>query len=261
MHRSVKENVIDRLGAPVTTFAHLKLGDARGDGRKGYNAKIRATAAGVRKAANAIGVARLELKNESFNQPPDCPNYPHYANRSECPGCFIDSSDHQQSLLGQLEGRAKCYEMLKDHEAREAADFSFDWVLYARADITWYDAVSPWCRHGLPKRFADWVFLLERKEAERNLWQPWADHYACKTPPEKRDNVEKFTSKHSRLMSYPDARVTLPALVTRFARPGFPLNMDQDCTGRMAKCSQDHHLKGADRCIMETSSNVCNAPP
>ena len=50
VHRSLKENVIERLGAPVTTFAFLKLGDARGDSRVEYGATIQATEEGVQQA-------------------------------------------------------------------------------------------------------------------------------------------------------------------------------------------------------------------
>ena len=75
VHRSLKENLIDRLGAPTTVFAYLKLEDARGDNRTDYNGLIHATAEGVRRAAERVGVATLEVETEPFVTPPDCPNY------------------------------------------------------------------------------------------------------------------------------------------------------------------------------------------
>ncbi len=262
MHRSLKENVIDRLGAPVKVFAFLKLGDARGDDREGFNAVIAATTEGVRRAAEAIGVTRLEIKEDSHNEPPSCPDYPEYKSSERCPGCHVNSVAHQQSLLGQLEGRAKCFTMITEHEKR-SNEKPFDWVIVARPDLTWYDAVAPWCRHSLRKRLRDWTFWMPRADAQQELFDPWSDHYKCKTPPLTSDPVEAFVTKHTRLFAYRDTSLqqgrgshTLPALLTRFNAPGFPL---LHCKIHLAIGDADADMRDA-KCTDETSGNVCNAP-
>lgn len=259
VHRSIKENVLERLGAPVTTFAFLKLGDARSDSRSEYGATIEATEAGVRRTARVLRVARLELKNASHNAPPQCSNYPTYRSREECPECHKGGTAHQQSILGQLEGRAKCFEMLSAHEERE--NRTFDWVLVARPDLTWWDAVAPWCRHTLPKRLNDWTFWLSRSDAAKQLRDPWVDHYACKTPPRTDKPIEDFITQHTDLRRYRHSPVSLPAVLTRVVGRGFPLNIDAECTERMLKCGADKAIAASEhRCVDETSGNVCNAP-
>ena len=251
VHRSLKENVIERLGAPVTTFAFLKLSDGRGDSRPGFNGSIEATRIGVSRALALLGVTRLQLKNTSYNAPPLCSNYPTYRTRIECPNCHVDGAAHQQSLLGQLEGRAMCYQMISEYERRR--DHTFDSVLVVRPDLTWYDSVAPWCRHRLPKRVFDWVFWLPRAEAAQQLWAPWEEHYSCKTPPVIGSNVESFVKKYTGLMNYTTGQRSLPALITRIAEPGFPSSMERTCTKRIVADP------GLNHCHQETSGNICNA--
>jgi len=124
VHRSLKENLIDRLGAPTTVFAYLKLADARGDNRTAFSGLIHATERGVRwrparnsavqssttqagpagpgvalsthvekaasqvrQAAARVGVATLKLETNSHTAPPQCPNYrARYVSTVECPG-------------------------------------------------------------------------------------------------------------------------------------------------------------------------------
>eukprot|EP00756_Hemistasia_phaeocysticola_P031543 Hpha_TRINITY_DN16359_c3_g5::TRINITY_DN16359_c3_g5_i1::g.59178::m.59178 len=258
VYRSLKENLIDRLGAPVTTFALLKMGDARGDSRKGFSATIGATEEGVRQACRVVGVSKLQIKQESYNKPPNCTNYPVYQTFQQCPTCHVTGFAHQQSLLGQLESRAMCFRMISEHERLH--NRTFDWVLLARPDLTWFDAVVPWCRHTLPKRLWDWSFWLPRRHAHRQLWEPWVDHYSCKTPPNKTANVESFVAKYSQLMSYRNSPLTLPALLTREAKPGFPMNVDAMCRERMRVFSADPQKGTEKHCNAATSGNVCNAP-
>lgn len=274
VHRSLKENVIERLGAPVTTFAFLKLGDARGDSRVGYGATIQATEEGVRRACRVLGVSQLQIKRDSYNAPPDCPNYAVYPTFDECPTCHVNGSAHQQSLLGQLENRATCFKMISEHERSRGR--TFDWVLLARPDLTWVDAVVPWCRHVLPKRVGDWTFWLPREGAEEQLLAPWIDHYACKTPPMSSKTVEAHVRKHTRLLRSRDSPATLPAILTRVHKQGFPLNIDEGCRMHMALSGADppsgfnssdavvHNgvtFSGFEgrHCIPATSSSVCNS--
>eukprot|EP00756_Hemistasia_phaeocysticola_P031544 Hpha_TRINITY_DN16359_c3_g7::TRINITY_DN16359_c3_g7_i1::g.59181::m.59181 len=264
VHRSLKENLIDRLGAPVTTFALLKMGDARGDPKKCCSATITATEEGARQACRVIGVSKLKIKRDSYNKPPNCTSYPVYDERTaeQCPTCHVNSTGHQQSLLGQLENRAMCYRMITEHELLH--NRTFDWVLFVRPDLTWFDAVVPWCRHALPKRFGDWSFWLPREHAHQQFWKPWVDHYSCKTPPNTKDDVEHFLMKYTELWDYRHSPLTLPVLITRVMGPGFPTHhgFTHTCHYNMKRFSADlvHDMDKDKHCNGATSANVCNAP-
>ena len=135
VHRSLKENLMERLGAPVTPLAFLKLNDARGDNRTGFNKLINAEEKQVRNAALAIGVAPedLTIKRDSYNPLPQCPNYDKFVAN---PSSHLGSAAYYQSMLGQLENRAMCYEAMVARETR--TNTTFDWLVVTRPDLTWF---------------------------------------------------------------------------------------------------------------------------
>jgi len=228
VHRSLKEHLIDSLGAQTTVFAHLKLTDARGDNRTGHNGVIHGTVEGVRRAAERVGVATLEIVTERFVTPPECPNYRTQfisdAAAEKCgPDCFVNTEAKYQSVLGQLTNHKTCFEMLEKHEKEHRV--AFGWVIYARPDLTWWKAVAPWCRHALPKRHRDFSFWFPRDRAKELLYDPHAAHYACKAPPRENELVEAFFVHNSNLhglRSDVPATRSIPVVLTRQPGPNYP---------------------------------------
>ena len=262
VHRSLLENFIQRIGARVVPMAFLKLNDGRGDERAGFNAKIHAEEDATRGAAAAIGVDEHDLivKQDSYNPPPNCSGYAMFG-----PGHCKDDCDHmegvsnQQSLLGQLENRAKCFELMEQHEKRTGT--RFDWLVVARPDLTWFRPVAPWCLHkvtGYGKIMWDWVWWMPRAAAFDQFWKPFRDHHTCEADFKRGDSVEMWSKRHTKVAQMSQAKGTVPVVVTRYDKASMPNNVCGVMNRPELRTSSAEDISPA--CREWSFANVCNAP-
>jgi hypothetical protein len=123
----------------ATAFAVLKLQDARGDTRHQFGSLISSSTTAVHHALAHIGVApRNQLLTTSAEVPnaraPRC-GTPSYARNGRARDLF-------NSLVGQLNNKHACYDLIAAEELRTAR---FAHVIYSRPDLSWPVAVRPYC--------------------------------------------------------------------------------------------------------------------
>jgi len=115
------------------------------------------------------GLAYLEVASENmiikdgaYVEPPNCPNYRDLHQGSGAVG----GAAYYKSLMGQLDNRYECYNLIKKHEARVGGrrrgtlprraskgrsgigraavlGWTFDAILFARADLAWPAPMRP----------------------------------------------------------------------------------------------------------------------
>ena len=141
VHMSLKENVLEALGAPVTAFAYFRTLDLNGTREEEQQLLAVAAAIGINETRIDSGLIRAPFAG------PQC-KYPKVNLAKEpVPG---DAA----SIVGQAHNRRQCYDMISDHETR--LDVHFDWVLYTRPDLTWYRPLRPFCFFNLPLKKVAW---------------------------------------------------------------------------------------------------------
>ena len=240
VYRSLGENLINGFGGLQTNlFAYLKLGDRRGDSTKGHGGLVNSSRSAVE---HALGYLKVPASRAlivsgpagSYGElpVPNCTRYPVFNGTTH--GTM---PSYQQSLIGQLESREKCLSLIEADEAarRKAGNPKpmYDWVVFARPDLTWYHRVMPWCywhqRHSLaelqPMRKADWAFIMPRKMALPFLRAPHVKYWACSAPITPDQRVELWQEKHAHMTKFRDTLSDLPCILTREDRPDFPSNV------------------------------------
>lgn len=200
VYRTIKANLIDAFGADATVFAYLKLRDERGSVLEDGVTTSRAVHTGdttdaelfsVLAALRHVGVAeeRAIIVPGNYSAPyPSCPNY-----RLAHNGTGVkDSPAYLASLLGQIEARRRCYDLVAAHERRHG--MAFDSVVFLRPDLAWPFAVPPWCAHNflINRKKQDWVWWLMRADAELALAKPHADMYGCARELARGQTVESY---------------------------------------------------------------------
>ncbi|KAH8043487.1 hypothetical protein JL722_15197 [Aureococcus anophagefferens] len=196
--RHTKANFIDAYGGNLTTFAYLKLEDERGSVLEdGVSAKqgvrvgdtTRADLSSVLYALRHIGVdeARMDLVLGNHSAPaPACGDY-----RARHDGLGVrDSLAYYKSLLGQIENRKKCYDMVVAHESLRASPRPS----YSRPDLAWPFPIVPWCAHNYftNRKKQDWIWWLTRADAKEALSRPHDDMYGCRRELKDGQTVEDY---------------------------------------------------------------------
>lgn len=184
-------------------------------------------------ATLGIPKQRTRILARARVSPPRCDAYP--TNSSEHPSVFQGhghrgADAYHQSLLGQLDNRNQCFDMVVAHEA--AYGISFDHVLVVRPDLTWFQPMRPWCliealrnNDGSALRSWDWVFLLPRAAAAASLVEPHRRYHACTAPLELGQRLEHLLVKYTPYESIREDRGILPAMLTRENKQGMPNNI------------------------------------
>jgi len=188
VYRSTRANLIEAFGGNVTVMAALKLEDASGNAARAKNhGLVDARGSKVAVALQHLGVAahnlRLRHGNATASMPARC-------NSSFSERSHAGSIASFHSLLGQLESRRACHELVLQAEARDALRFDFIW--YARPDMVWPLPVYPYCFWDLkqPLRKHDWAYAIPRSMLDEALKQPLERLHACQRTWNTRDTVE-----------------------------------------------------------------------
>ena len=183
IHGSLKSHVVDRLTKNVTVFAYLKLADRQGRiTREGLAAEqdarqMHANRTRVLQAARNLGVRKVKLSEGTHSNVPNCNNYDRFVDRTCKNGrrppvkSPAGTVNYRDSLIGQLDNKLQCYNMISDHENKTGSAFEF--VVIVRPDLLWLRPITPlWCekpeeqgKSGIIAA-ADLAFMLERRHAE-----------------------------------------------------------------------------------------------
>lgn len=215
VHRSQKANLIDALGASVTTFVHMKRKDARSDESPENGGLFNEVPEDkIRAAAQYLGVTEKRMRIL------DGPTIP----LPKCPAGVQDprvKKSYLYSLAGQLEHRHGCMQLIEEEEARTGQ--SFDAVLTVRADLTFYLPMRPYCMYNFheSRRFWDWLYIVPRQAADQYFFEPWDRFFNCKQGLPDGEIIEKWVFNDASLAEDPN----LPVMVTRQDRRDMPNNI------------------------------------
>jgi len=231
VYATQKRNLVDSLGADVTVFLHLTRKDARGDNTPGFAGLFDTpTTDQIQAAAFRLGIETWRMKViEGPNADlPQCPNYAdEYRARQETDSPHENTMGYLFSLAGQLSHREGCMDLIRQEEAK--TNKQFETVILARADLTIYMPLKPYCMYNLavPRRFRDWFFMFPRSFADDAFTKLYADFYECRKPLTFNVIVEDYESSMNQA-SQEDA--SLPVFVTREDRPDMPNNICESFT-------------------------------
>jgi len=230
VHTSMKENLIDAMGADSTVFLHLSLKDARADARKEFGGTFRDVShQDVQRAADVLGIKRehTAISEERAAALPDChnfqDNYDIRRSKSQSEN-HVETLDYLYSLAGQLSHREGCMRLVREEEA--VANTTFDSVIIARADITYYSAMPPYCmfNHNKPRRYWDWFYHVPRSQADGLFSEPWRQFYGCHSCMEPEEPIEDYVFRNI-LSPLPEEDLRIPAMVTRLDQDDMPSNI------------------------------------
>jgi len=139
-------------------------------------------------------------------------------------------------------------------EEEKATRTTFDSVILARADLTYYSAMPPYCMfdHMKPRRMWDWFYHVPRSQADGLFSAAHDQFFGCKLCLQKGETVEHYIDVNARSpMPKWDERISV--LVTRLDQS----NMPQIC-GRFHS-TYDDEVKAGDLCGPMTFQNAYNS--
>ena len=225
VYRSIRTHLVDAFGGDATTFAALKLDDARGDTRPEFGGLVATSEAAVRHALSHIGVsAENRLVTNASALPgarfPTC-GRPRYA-ESGRPRDLFDS------LVGQLNNRQACHTLISNAERR--ASFQFTYVIFARPDLSWPAPMRPYCFWDLTRTYHkwDWALLLTRSLARHVLHAVPEELWTCARVPyaaDWSDDGIQAPESYMAVDSSEEQRALITAMLTRQDQPDMPSNI------------------------------------
>ena len=176
LQTSIRDNLVRAIGGAVTVLAVVKLEDTRGDKDAGpmddeKDAVISAlsfiTGGGTDRSQTRLSEG-AELSGE--RDAPTCYGSPRWEPN------FL-------SLVGQLNSRKTCGEMLEAEEAR-CGGSKFDWVVLTRPDLAWWSSIRPVClwNASVTSSARDWAYIGPRDLAQRWLIDLPAKFFNCSDP-------------------------------------------------------------------------------
>ena len=261
--RTMLTNLLEAFGGEQTRFAFVQVKDAVGNPTSKHPLN-KADDEAVRDVLGKLGVvpSRMYVEHERIVPYPPCPEY----NVSERNGLIRDwtesgrrtwgtSHEYFESLLGQLESRARCYSTLVAFEARQG--HCFDQLIYTRTDLTWPMAVRPHCLWSACVRKDDWVWLgVRRDDVERTLMQSYRDLHSCRRifqSVQNGDSVNSFIFAGFDPCRHDPER--LSALVTRNADPEQRQSAMLPCAA--PSTGADRLFSSREQCHSATFLNPC----
>ena len=184
-YRTLAGNLIAAFGAATTIFAHIKLGDAQSGvhwplPKGSSNSKkpeVHTTAADVWSTLSWLGVrpkhARLVKASAAASYPSCNVTYrfsPQFASLR---------FETYATIMGQLENRKACYDLIV--QAEEAEGGRFDHVFITRPDLIWPVATAPHCQWNLSKVLlrADYMMSMPRTMLQRALLDTHTRYHTC----------------------------------------------------------------------------------
>ena len=207
IYQSLRENLIDALGASTTVFFHVTRRDMRGDMRRDPlgtgGGDMGSTMVLDTKSKDSPTMRDYSLEDlksvarflgvtltDNFFRVLEGPTTPHMPKcqfpLSDPKGPAIGSMIAISSLAGQLNHRNGCMDMIEREEF--ASGKKFDSVLLLRGDVLVYQSFRPWCTYDfsrLPLRKWDWLFWLPgtAKNSEithKIVRKAYEDFFNCK---------------------------------------------------------------------------------
>lgn len=182
---SIRDNLVRAIGGAVTVLAAVKLEDTRGNKDAGpmdaekdpVTSALSFIAGGSQEHTSRLSEG-AELSGDS--DAPTCYGSPRWETN------FL-------SLIGQLNGRKACGEMLEAEEARRGS--RFDWVVLTRPDLAWWSSVRPVClwNASVTTSARDWAYIGPRALAQRWLIDLPAKFFNCSDP----DIQKTFSTKRN----------------------------------------------------------------
>eukprot|EP00440_Ansanella_granifera_P016507 gb/GFBE01017935.1/.p1 GENE.gb/GFBE01017935.1/~~gb/GFBE01017935.1/.p1 ORF type:complete len:182 (+),score=23.59 gb/GFBE01017935.1/:1-546(+) len=161
-----------------------------------------------------------------------------------------------RTRAGQLSHHEGCMQLIREEEQSSG---SFDEVILARADLTVYRPMLPYCmfEHAQPRRFADWYYHVPRREADNLFSRLYHEFYGCLRNLGLGETIEQY-QRHA-LHSVMDDK-SLPLLVTRLDQPDMPNNFcGMFRLGSAA--SEADRVDPLERCAAMTYQNPFNRLP
>lgn len=148
------------------------------------------------------------------------------------------------SLLGQLETRHACHELILREEARSRD--AFDVVLLTRPDIAWPQPVHPYCAYDLkrPAKKRDWVFFMPRADAKYMMSGLHDRLLRCDAPYQPTKPVENWVYDQlaQGAHNFSDIQFKLSGVVVRPDRAEMPRvwcsTLDNSLGGRGGTCAR-----------------------
>lgn len=202
VHQSVKENLLGgSFGAHMTPFLHVARTDASGNPNA---AEADLFPAWERSQIRAVAKF-LDIADENINII-DGPNM-------APPTC--NGAQTSTVLAGTLSHRKGCMDMISAKEQKQGS--KFDFVIMARADLTYYLPLRPFCMYNLSmgtalpgRRYSNWFFMVPRESADDLFVKRYKDLYECKKPFAPGTKVEDYLELDS-----VGEDLSLPVIVTR----------------------------------------------
>lgn len=261
VHLSQKENLVEALGADTTTFIHLTRKDARADTREGKGGLFEeASREEIQAAAQELGVPAERMRIlDGPNAPlPECESYQRHFQKKPAKN-ERGTVDYLYSLAGQLTHREGCMKLIREEEAQ--TNRSFDMVILARADLTVYQAMRPFCMYNtsIPRRFWDWMYMAPRADAIALFTNPHDQFYACQNTLNPLGSVEEFLDSAWKVGKVsPVSDESLPVMLTRLDKKNMPnVNI---CTRFKNRGALDADPGPEKLCRAMTYRNRFNAP-
>jgi hypothetical protein len=192
VHRTLKTNLIEGFGGNPTLFAAVKTADQRGDTRKKFGGLIDSDQTAVERVLRELGVADINMMVVKDGFPSD---------RMPPISCgYHNGSDREvdllRSLVGQLNGKVACNSLILEHEKRQDPSnrWKFDYVIALRPDLSWPQAMKPYCFWDLSKNYRkwDWVFMMTRNQAAQHLEMNPDNFFSCKVTGEVHSEPEEY---------------------------------------------------------------------
>jgi len=256
IHTSMKQNLVDALGADSTVFLHLTRKDARGDTRDSFGGTFPdPSQEDINAAANVLGVpaAQMKILEGPNMELPACPNFnANYEERRKSTD-HVNSMGYLYSLAGQISHREGCMQLIREHEKR--TNTKFDAVILSRADLTFYNAMPPYCTMDLKRtrRYWDWFYAAPREVADALFSEPYQRFYGCKQSLEIGAAIESYVFANG---GNPGEDGNLPILLTRLDQRNMPNNV---CNRFHSQ--YDHEVKAGTLCGPMTFKNAFNSLP
>eukprot|EP00511_Aplanochytrium_stocchinoi_P001878 CAMPEP_0204840522 /NCGR_PEP_ID=MMETSP1346-20131115/38077_1 /ASSEMBLY_ACC=CAM_ASM_000771 /TAXON_ID=215587 /ORGANISM="Aplanochytrium stocchinoi, Strain GSBS06" /LENGTH=239 /DNA_ID=CAMNT_0051977981 /DNA_START=161 /DNA_END=880 /DNA_ORIENTATION=+ len=190
----------------------------------------------------------------------NCPNYTTWSS-TEYGHLNID---YHRALVGQINNRNQCHKMITEHEKAEGK--RFDYVIYARPDLTIGEPLLPWCRiMGDPKtlgykdiriKYYDFIFAMSRNHMDSALREPYVKYWSCKANHDKGAWVEHWFSKYGNTDIFTDEHLNYFRGVIPTAGKSKEQQRPRFCTNKEKDKALD-----VDTCKVSSYLNECNKRP
>ncbi|KAJ3106009.1 hypothetical protein HDU97_007193 [Phlyctochytrium planicorne] len=164
VYKTIKNNVIDALGADVKLFGYLKMQDPATD-KDAWVAWPDPTKTSEDELKEAMSVLKPETIKYTYESNPI----------EENPNCafaattwFYNKTARIQRALGQFNALSECFKLVEEYENKNA--MKFDMVLRIRPDAAYLYPIPPWCAYSPDKIYAPAIYfdhfnLMHRRHA------------------------------------------------------------------------------------------------